>query len=83
MEHRLCLINISETQVAILVAKDVAHFLETCKRCQWHSNMRRSDGIHPTYTLEIHYKWVIDIVAVPMGLWHVKHLIHRREDLIN
>jgi len=31
-------------------------------------NIRHRDGLHPTYPLANHYKWVVDLVAMPMGL---------------
>jgi hypothetical protein len=58
------------------IYKDVVDFVGSCKTCQMYSNVRHRDGLHPTYLLAIHYKWVVDLGAMPMGLgqrsfWHL------------
>ena len=63
--------------------KDVAAFVGSCETCQIYSNIRHRDGLHPTYPLAIHYKWVVDLVAMPMGLGQKKYLVLAREDLSN
>jgi hypothetical protein len=65
------------------ICKDVAAYVETCKECHMFSNVRRRDELHPTYLLEMHYKWTVDIVMMPMGRWHMKYLVLAREDLTN
>ncbi|MCO5601145.1 hypothetical protein L7F22_055264 [Adiantum nelumboides] len=52
--------------------KDVAQFVESCVTCQMYSNVRHRDGLHPTYPLAMHYKWVVDIVTMPLGLWQMR-----------
>lgn len=63
--------------------KDVAEFVGSCEICQVYSNIRHRDGLHPTYPLSIHFKWVVDLVAMPMGLGQKKYLVLAREDLSN
>lgn len=63
--------------------KDVADFVGSCETCQVYSNIRHRDGLHPTYPLAIHYKWVVDLVAMPMGFGQKKYLVLAREDLSN
>jgi hypothetical protein len=48
-----------------------------------YSNICHRDGLHPTYQLAIHYKWVVDLVAMPMGLGQKKILVLARKDLSN
>jgi hypothetical protein len=63
--------------------KDVATYVETCKDCQIYSNVRHRDELHPTYPLAMHYKWMVDIVTMPMGQSQMKYLVLAREDLTN
>jgi hypothetical protein len=49
--------------------KDVATYVETCKDCHIYSNVHYRDELHPTYPLAMHYKWIVDIVTMPMGRW--------------
>ena len=61
--------------------KDVLHFVSTCESCQVHSNVRHRDGLRPTYPLTIHFKWMVDLVSMPMGVGQMKYLVLAREDL--
>ena len=54
--------------------KDVEEFVSSCKECQLQSKVRYRDGLCPTYPLAIHFQWVVDLVAMPMGLWGMKYL---------
>ncbi|KAL3686249.1 hypothetical protein R1sor_004271 [Riccia sorocarpa] len=63
--------------------KDVVAFVESCLTCQTYSNIRHRDGLHPTYPLAIHFKWVVDLVTMPVGLWQMRYLVLAREDLSN
>ena len=63
--------------------KDVSQFVESCVACQMYSNIRHRDGLHPTYPLAMHYKWVVDLVTMPLGLWQMTYLVLAREDLTN
>ena len=63
--------------------KDVEEFVGSCETCQVYSNIRHRDGLNPTYPLAIHYKWVVDLVAMPMGVWQKKYLVLAREELSN
>mgnify|MGYP000338366249 CR=1 FL=1 len=49
--------------------KDVVEYVESCEKCQMYSNVRHRDGLQPTYSLAPHYKWVVDIVMMPTGVW--------------
>ena len=63
--------------------KDVEHYVETCSVCQMYSMVTHRDGLHPTYPLSMHYKWVVDLVTIPTGLWSMRYLVLAREDLTN
>ena len=49
--------------------KDVGHFVETCVTYQMYSNVRHCDGLHPTIPPTMHYKWVVDLVTMSLGIW--------------
>jgi hypothetical protein len=49
------------------IYKDVAAYVKTCKEGQMFSNIRHRDELHPTYLLAMLYKWMVDIVMMPMG----------------
>lgn len=51
--------------------KDIAHFMETCVTCQMYSNVRHHDGLHPTYPPAMHYKWIVDLVTMPLRIWQM------------
>lgn len=63
--------------------KDVEEFVASCTNCQLQSKIRYRDELHPTYPLAIHFQWVIDLVAMPLGLWGMKYLVLAREELSN
>lgn len=63
--------------------RDVMQFVETCATCQLYSNVRYRDGLQPTYPLAMHYKWVVDLVTMPLGLWQMRYIVLAREDLTN
>jgi hypothetical protein len=55
----------------------------SCIECQLQSKIRYRDELHPTYPLAIDFQWVIDLVAMPLGLWGMKYLVLAREELSN
>ena len=63
--------------------KDVTQFVESCTICQMFSNICHQDGLHPTYPLVIHFKWVVDLVTMLVGLWQMRYIVLAREDLTN
>jgi Integrase zinc binding domain/RNase H-like domain found in reverse transcriptase/Reverse transcriptase (RNA-dependent DNA polymerase) len=63
--------------------KDVEEFVASCTECQLQSKVRYRDELHPTYPLAMHFQWVIDLVAMPSGLWGMKYLVLAREELSN
>ena len=63
--------------------KDVEEFVASCIECQLQSKVRYRDELHPTYPLAMHFQWVIDLVAMPLGLWGMKYLVLAREELSN
>ena len=63
--------------------KDIAQYVETCVVCQMYSNVRHRDGLQPTYPPAMHYKWVVDLVTMPLGIWQMQYVALAREDLIN
>ena len=48
-----------------------------------YSNVRHCDEIHPTYPPAMHYKWVVDLATMPLGLWQMRYIVLAREDLTN
>ena len=50
---------------------------------QIYSNIKYRDELHPTYLQGVHYKWMVDIVVMPMGVGKKKSLVLAREDLTN
>ena len=63
--------------------KDVHHFVSTCESCQMHSGVRHHDELHPTYPPTIHFKWMVDLVTMPMGVGQMRYLVLAREALTN
>ena len=57
--------------------------MASCVDCQLQSKVRYRDELHPTYPLAIHFQWVIDLVAMLLGLWGMKYLILAKEKLSN
>ncbi|KAL3687746.1 hypothetical protein R1sor_014055 [Riccia sorocarpa] len=55
---------------------DVDKFVGSCLHCQFYSKVRHRDGLVPTYPPSIHFRWVLDLVMMPPGLWGM-----REEDL--
>ena len=48
-----------------------------------HSIVRHRDELHPTYPPAIHFKWMVDLVTMPMGVGQMRYLVLAREDLTN
>ena len=48
--------------------QDVHHFVTTCESCQMHSVVRHRDELHPTYPPIVHFKWMVDLVTMSMGV---------------
>ena len=63
--------------------KDIARYVETCNKCQQYSGIRHRDPLHPTFSPTIHFKWMVDLVAMPTGVGQMKYLALAREDLSN
>ena len=63
--------------------KDVEEFVASCITCQLQSKIRYRDELHPTYPPSIHFQWMIDLVAMPPGIWGMKYLVLAREELSN
>jgi hypothetical protein len=61
--------------------KNINEFVESCEVCQKYSILRHRDGLHPTFPLAMHYKWAVDVVMMPQGIWQMKYLVLAREDL--
>ncbi|KAL3687707.1 hypothetical protein R1sor_014016 [Riccia sorocarpa] len=62
---------------------DVDKFVGSCLHCQFYSKVRHRDGLVPTFPPSIHFRWVLDLVMMPSGLWGMKYLVLAREDLSN
>ena len=65
------------------IVPDVHQFVTTCEVCQMHSVVRHRDELHPTYPLTVHFKWMVDLVTMPMGVGQMRYLVLAREDLTN
>ena len=63
--------------------RDVHRFVTTCKSCQMHSVVRHRDELHPTCPPTAHFKWMVDLVTMPMGVGQMRYLVLAREDLTN
>jgi hypothetical protein len=63
--------------------KNVAKVIGSCETCQLYYNIYHRDGLHPTCPLAIHYRWVVDLVAMPTELEKYIYLIFAQEDLSN
>ena len=63
--------------------KEVEEFVASCVVCQLQSKIRHRDELHPTYPPSIHFRWMIDLVAMPSGIWSMKYLVLAREELSN
>ena len=63
--------------------KDVHHFVTTCESCQMHSVVQHRDELHLTYPPTIHFKWMVDLVMMPMGVGQMWYLVQAKEDLPN
>ena len=50
---------------------DVADYVQSCENCHMYSNYRHRDRLQPTYSLSLHYKWVVDIVMMHVGVWQM------------
>ena len=57
--------------------------MASCVDYQLQSKVCYRDELHPIYPLAIHFQWMIDLVAMPLGLWGVKYLVLAREKLPN
>ena len=56
-------------------------FVGTCESCQIHLNIRYRDELHQTYPLTIHFKWLVDLVSLRMGVGKMRYLVFAREHL--
>ena len=65
------------------IYKSVHDFVSTCESCQMHSIVRHRDELHPTYPPAVHFKWMVDLVTMPMGEGQKRYLVLARQDLTN
>ncbi|KAL3689660.1 hypothetical protein R1sor_015969 [Riccia sorocarpa] len=63
--------------------RDVESFVRSCLHCQFYSKVRYRDGLVPTFPHSIHFRWVLDLVMMPPGLWGLKYIVLACEDLSN
>ena len=63
--------------------KDVQHFVTTCESFQVHSMIQHRDELLPSYPPTIHFKWMVDLVTMLVGLGQVRYLVLARENLTN
>ena len=48
--------------------RDAHHFVTTCESCQIHSASQHRDELHPTYPSTVHFKWMVDLVTMSVGV---------------
>jgi hypothetical protein len=63
--------------------KDVHRFVTTSESCRMHSMVRHRDELHLTYPPTVHFKWMVDLVTMPLGVGQMRYLVLAREDLTN
>ena len=63
--------------------KDMHHFVSTCESYQMHLVVRHRYELHSTYPLGIHFKWMVDLVLMPMGVGQIRYFVLAREDRTN
>jgi hypothetical protein len=63
--------------------KDVHRFVTMCESCQMHSMVRHRDELHPNYPPTVHFKWMVDLVTMALGVGQMWYLVLAREDLKN
>ena len=73
----------ANSRVSFQRYRDVHRFVTTCESCQMHSIVRHRDELHPMYPPTIHFKWMVDLVTMPMGVEQMRYLVMAREDLTN
>ena len=65
------------------IYKSVHDFVSTCESCQMHSVVQHRDKLHPTYPSTVHFKWMVDLVTMPIGVGQMRYLVQAREDLMD
>ena len=48
--------------------RDAHWFVTTYESCQMHSMIRHRDELHPTNPTTVHFKWMVDLVTMQMGI---------------
>ena len=48
-----------------------------------HSGIRLRDELHPAYQPTIHFKWMVDLVTMLMGVGEMRYMVLAREDRTN
>jgi hypothetical protein len=62
------------------MAKEVAEFVRTCKKCHLRATARFPDELHPTFGSALFEKVCMDILHMPAGVDQKKYLVLVRED---
>ena len=78
--------HVRETEGEVLVVGTVpgrASVRDDLRKLSMHSIVRHRDELHPTYPPTIHFKWMVDLVTMPMGIGQMRYLVLAREDLMN
>ena len=63
--------------------KDVYPFVMMCENSQMQSAIRHRDDLHPSYPSTIHFKWMVHLMKMPMGVGQMRYLELARKDLTN
>jgi hypothetical protein len=63
--------------------KDVHRFVRTRESCQMYSMVRHRDELHLIYPPTVHFKWMVDLMTMLLGVGQMRYLVLAREDLTN
>ena len=55
--------------------KDVHRLVSTCETWQMHLVVLHCNKLHPTYPSTIHFKWMVDLVTMLMGVEQMRYLV--------
>lgn len=63
--------------------KDIKDFVGFCIDFQVQSKIKYRNRLQPIYLPSIHFQWVIDLIAMPFGLWSMKYLVVVKKETSN
>ena len=63
--------------------RDMHDFVTSCESCQMHSVIQHRDELQLTYLSTVHFKWMVDLVTMPMGVRQMRYFVLAWENLTN